>query len=597
MPAEASRHTGGQAVRPVGEPEQSEEQAGGVVLQEILKCHGAMRAATRAKPTADYCCRFCAGCRLHRSERDGMRPFHQPLVSAVEVEELFGLYSYELSFGVGTSSDMQSDRLTLIYGNNGSGKTTILKLLWHTLSPSDSHDHRAGIARTPFKSFIVHLTNGDVIRISKLNGLLVGGFLVKVTTDGVPRLEQLYVELPNRGDVIAVSPESLSAPGPSQEGLFDDPQSGPRWHGDPIRRQREVASRRRVLGTDNAFVAYLEKLNAAPYLLADDRQIYGDTITSQPDRRPRYEADYRPPPRLGVQQDEGPGGGVAAELANAISRVNAMIQRKALAGSVQGSKGSNSAYLGILQRAASTDLTKADERTREELIESLDQLAEQSREYSRYGLLPSFERDQFVEAVKAVPSSKIGVVEDVLSPFIDAQQARLEALAGTVSLVRTFTTEMNRFFNSSGKEVTYSRGRGLQVRHVPGRMPSAIGSRSRNSGLGGSLFPEQLSSGERQILLLLLNTLLAPGNTRLFLIDEPELSLNVKWQRQLMDAMLACTEGSQVQFIVATHSIEVVTGHRSSLARMISRQREPELDLEEEGQADGEAWESEETEQ
>ncbi|GAA2841879.1 hypothetical protein GCM10010441_77470 [Kitasatospora paracochleata] len=496
-----------------------------------------------------------------------MKPPLSTLISAVEVEDLFGRYSYEMSFGSSESSGSRARRLTLIYGSNGSGKTTVLRLLWHTLSPSDSNGHRTSIAKTPFKSFSVHLTTGDEIRLSKIDGLY-GNFVAKVRSGGKQTVEQYYYLNPDGDNVIAV-PRSLVSRRADQLKIDLGPDAA-EWE---IRAMRDLEIRRhaRRSAGDDAFVAYLKSLDAAPYLLADDRQIYGDKIARSRDEDRHF--------RIAIEsgrviENEAPGSsrGVTEELATAISRANEMIQQQALSGGFQGSSRSNNAYVEILKRAALTDLSKSDETTRDMLIRRIEDLADETLAYSKYGLLPEIDRDVFVDAIKAVPSTKVTVVEDVLTPFIDAQRARLEALANTLNLVRTFTSEMNRFFQSSGKAVTYGRAEGIEVHTtVAGAVPSAPKPLGRRRGdLDRSLLaPEQLSSGERQILLLLLNTILARENTRVFLIDEPELSLNVKWQRQLMDALLACTEGSAVQFIVATHSIEVLTGHKSSIARMV----------------------------
>ena len=45
------------------------------------------------------------------------------------------------------------------------------------------------------------------------------------------------------------------------------------------------------------------------------------------------------------------------------------------------------------------------------------------------------------------------------------------------------------------------------------------------------------------------------------LIDEPELSLNIKWQRALVDELMNLVAGSEMQIIMATHSIELVAQH------------------------------------
>src|SRR5262249_12586799 len=88
------------------------------------------------------------------------------------------------------------------------------------------------------------------------------------------------------------------------------------------------------------------------------------------------------------------------------------------------------------------------------------------------------------------------------------------------------------------------------------------------SNNGNQIDPRRLSSGERQLLLLTSNTILARGKTSVFLIDEPELSLNIKWQRQLIDALLSCSEGSNIQYILASHSLELITQHSRSAVRL-----------------------------
>jgi predicted ATPase len=65
---------------------------------------------------------------------------------------------------------------------------------------------------------------------------------------------------------------------------------------------------------------------------------------------------------------------------------------------------------------------------------------------------------------------------------------------------------------------------------------------------------ESLSSGEKQLLQLLLECLAAGANP--VIIDEPELSLHVDWQRHLIQYMRTVNDSSQL--IVATHSPEVM---------------------------------------
>ncbi len=62
----------------------------------------------------------------------------------------------------------------------------------------------------------------------------------------------------------------------------------------------------------------------------------------------------------------------------------------------------------------------------------------------------------------------------------------------------------------------------------------------------------ELSSGERHILTFL-SLVLFEGQGRNFLvIDEPEISLNIKWQRELMSLFSVLLPSTQI--IVASHS-------------------------------------------
>jgi predicted ATPase len=64
----------------------------------------------------------------------------------------------------------------------------------------------------------------------------------------------------------------------------------------------------------------------------------------------------------------------------------------------------------------------------------------------------------------------------------------------------------------------------------------------------------QLSSGEKQVLRLLVEALKVEKST--LLIDEPELSMHVDWQRELIDSIHSLNPHSQL--VIATHSPEIM---------------------------------------
>lgn len=105
------------------------------------------------------------------------------------------------------------------------------------------------------------------------------------------------------------------------------------------------------------------------------------------------------------------------------------------------------------------------------------------------------------------------------------------------SAPRNRLVELVKDLFAPGKEVTFS-DQSIDIKSVAG---ADIGVAS-------------LSSGEKHVLRLLIETLLARESS--IMIDEPELSLHIDWQRRLVEMMR--TLSPDAQLILATHSPEVM---------------------------------------
>lgn len=77
-----------------------------------------------------------------------------------------------------------------------------------------------------------------------------------------------------------------------------------------------------------------------------------------------------------------------------------------------------------------------------------------------------------------------------------------------------------------------------------------------------------LSSGEKQLLIVLGEALLQENGTWVYIADEPELSLHVRWQESLVHNLRAINENSQIVF--ATHSPDVVSTYGDKVFNMES---------------------------
>ncbi len=112
------------------------------------------------------------------------------------------------------------------------------------------------------------------------------------------------------------------------------------------------------------------------------------------------------------------------------------------------------------------------------------------------------------------------------------------------SPIREITDTLNEFFNQSKKTVEVDSVGKIKVSHRGTQIPL-----------------EHLSSGEKQLLILLTHAHFSPSRGGVFIVDEPEISLHMRWQEMLVDSLLKSKTNNQ--FIVATHSPEIV-GYRKA---------------------------------
>ena len=145
------------------------------------------------------------------------------------------------------------------------------------------------------------------------------------------------------------------------------------------------------------------------------------------------------------------------------------------------------------------------------------------------------------------------LASNLLQPYVRSLESRLEALNPLYSLIDIFITTINDFLTD--KKIEYKLSHGFSIINK----------------IGQKLEPSQLSSGEQQLLLLFSYVLISRDEPSVFMIDEPEISLNIKWQRKLVKSLLGITENANIQFIFASHSMELLSLHKDRVVKMDNR--------------------------
>ena len=104
-------------------------------------------------------------------------------IERIEVDNLFGLYSYDIR-----SNEVSPNQLIILYGDNGCGKTTILKSIFYLLSVRDEAGDKTRLANTKFKKFIVHINN-DISIGAIRNEELIGSYTYIIAQNNNTKFE------------------------------------------------------------------------------------------------------------------------------------------------------------------------------------------------------------------------------------------------------------------------------------------------------------------------------------------------------------------------------------------------------------------------
>lgn len=480
--------------------------------------------------------------RRTKSNRDAMpAPKRAITIERIKLVDLFGLYSYEVPPTRG-----HLDRVAILYGENGVGKTNILRILFHMLSPAGNRGHRTALGKIKFRSVEVFLTNNTLVSCKRTGEKLDGRFRLEV------------VRLSKSGE------ELLGAWNWYPKEDFTG-ESASRWlsHADMAKIQSlssNATSKARAKLMESLFLGYIEKEsdpreneeaflhalqeNVPPiFFLTADRNLRSDQVPKDPTTAYEYEV------RGGMRPEAMLLKGREQALHETIFATSRSLSKLAVRATRLGSKSMHSIYQELLKRLASRSSHKTKEASDliPDLTERLLALSDQYDMYATYGLAPQLHGEALVDLLGKVKASEKSVALEVLRPYVESLTEQANSIAAAYSVIDTLVSTFNKFLYD--KRINFSLGDGLMV----------------TNKLGETLEPSDLSSGEQQLLLLFCHITTAYETGGIFIVDEPEISLNIKWQRQLISALLRLDQANNLQFILASHSMEILTSHRDNV--------------------------------
>ena len=105
-----------------------------------------------------------------------------------------------------------------------------------------------------------------------------------------------------------------------------------------------------------------------------------------------------------------------------------------------------------------------------------------------------------------------------------------------------FTRILNERNKITEKVLSFSKDEGFTLKTWDGR----------------PLRLERMSSGEKNDFVMFYNLIFNSNNENLVLIDEPEISLHIRWQKNYMDNLIYICKMNNLQAFVATHSPHII---------------------------------------
>jgi predicted ATPase len=416
----------------------------------------------------------------------------QQYIGTIKVEGLFGKFDHTV--------ELKEGGLTILYGENGVGKTTLFKLIYYGLEYcryGGDPIEESYLRMIPFDKIIILNQHGNVMyhiwkeaneKHKYLQNLLYSEYykegykkvdveIFHLLTDFFPReLSEFYSRSRSRHLIINRKTKGRLS-------------------------YKDFAKKYKHVGNDILFEENL-KNHPIPHFIPSSRIQDNSEINVT---------------------------SIAKSFLNIVSDAENAFETKIR-------ELSSSQNRRIFENQVSTDVEDA------KLQEKLQELQLKIQQLQQVGLLYQQETpitsisDKLTKVAKAIVAINTNDYLEALTAFDDLYP----------KLVLLLDIINNRRF--SHKKIYINKIEGLTVRNDEGKLLSL----------------ENLSSGEQHELVLIYNLLFRHSKNKrkkLFLIDEPEISLHLLWQQDFVKDMQEIIKLTGIQIITATHAPGIINGN------------------------------------
>ena len=431
-----------------------------------------------------------------------------------KAKNVYGYLNFDISF---------NDKLSFLVGGNGSGKSTILKLIQAILTPN-----LRDIYLVPFETITLLINIEEIkykINVSKEDT----GITISVSNI------QNELKLPNK-DI-----EELSYILAKGDNLFN----------------RELFHHR-----DNDTFKFIQKLDV-PLFLGLERL---DNTGYDEDRYDRHEQVIIRDGQRIIRKNRYAEGSLAISLRETQIIVQSVYERIKRKEDLFRRQLRDKILLSSFNYADINDFIYENNKIKQISLEEQKNIMSKKEDISNALKNLGFDKNKdfkemelFFEKIEELFSEMANSKEDGINiawlinkSQIDRIQKLIELIEGNnkkvqknFELINKFIETMNHFLNDTGKSIEIDNIGALKIKKPNGDKVSI----------------EALSSGERQLIVMFSHLLFKNESnpSGIFIIDEPELSLHIDWQKDFI--RYATDSNPNTQLILATHSPDIFIGN------------------------------------
>lgn len=419
-------------------------------------------------------------------------------IREIRIDELYGQFSHSIILNL-------DERITIIHGPNGVGKTSILRIINAVFSPQKD----SVLFKIPFESVYIAFEDGTKLRIEKK--------LSK--TDKNPTL--FYQLEPTGAKPLSFEWKNIGRKTPSymQYKMIQQQLTFPEFPQNEIEKDTDLMRNyfmhfhsKRI---EDARAAYKKEIGKI-YGLANVHMIEAQRLIKVNGKDSRDE-----------QKIEHVVLTYSNELKNHI--LNKLSEYASI------SQKLDSSFPTRLLAPKKKDCLN-DEAIREKLI-AIDK---KNAQFVEAGILDKNSCAE-IPIVSEIDTKSL----EVLSVYIQDVEQKQGVFDELVEKIEVFTTIINR-------RLLYTK---LMISKDKGFL--FYPKKSNNMSADG-ISPTDLSSGEQHEIVLIYEMLFKIPPNALVIIDEPELSLHVAWQKQFLNDLQEILKQNSFDVLIATHSPQII---------------------------------------